>query len=157
MVKERIAYQIKAMLEHAEVSIERAEVLSSTVIVNRNNRETQDLQRVMEMIRNCWPADRLPSNVKRLGENILEVLNQLRLSCERLQEILGLEEAAGRGPKSLNLTPYGVVLQAILTHERGRFDGYVTNPRTCRVIMIPGDLEPPIDPPLPNSQKIIVS
>jgi hypothetical protein len=125
--------------------------------VNRNNRETRDLQRVVGLIRNCWPADRLPSNLNRLGKNILEVLNQLRLNCERLKEILDLEEGAGRGPKSLNLTPYGVVLQAILIHERGRFDSYVINPRTRRAIMVPGDLEPPIDPPLPSSRKIVVS
>jgi len=155
--KERIAYQIKAMLEHAEVSIERAEALSSTVTVNRNNKETRDLQSVMGLMRNCWPTERLPDNIKRLGENILAVLNQLRLNCQRLKEILDLEEAAGRGPKSLNLTPYGVVLQAILTHERGRFDSYVTNRRTRRAIMIPRDLEPPIDPPLPSSPKIVLT
>jgi hypothetical protein len=155
--KERIAYQIKAMLEHAEVSIERAEALSSIAMVNRSDSATRDLQEVIELMRHCWPADRLPGNVKRLGENILQVLNRLRLNCGRLKEMLDFEEAAGRGPKSLNLTPYGVVLEAILIHERGRFDSYVTNPRTRRAIMIPGDLEPPPEPPLPNSEKIVVS
>jgi len=155
--KQRIAYQIKAMLEHAEVSIERAESLSSSVIVNRNDKTTRDLHEVIELVRDCWPTERLPHNIKRLGENILEVLDRLRLNCERLKEILDLEVTAGRGPRSLNLTPYGVILQAILTHERSRFDNYVSNPRTRRAIMIPGDLEPPPDPPLPNSPKIVVS
>jgi ppGpp synthetase/RelA/SpoT-type nucleotidyltranferase len=155
--KERIAYQIKAMLEHAEVSIEQAESLSSSIIVNRDDRTSRDLQGVIGLIRDFWPVERLPTNFKQLGKNIQEVLDRLRLSCERLKEILGLEETAGRGAQSLNLTPYGVVVQAILTHERDRFDSYVTNPRTRRAIMVPGDLEPEPDPPLPNSPKIVVS
>jgi hypothetical protein len=155
--KERIAYQIKAMLEHAEVSIEQAEALSSTRIVDRNNRATQDLQAIMELIRNRWPTDRLPGNIKRLGENISDILQRLRLTRERMVEILDLENAAGRGSNTLNLTPYGAVLQAILTHERGRLDRYLADPRARRSIMIPGDLEPPPDPPLLSSPRIVVS
>jgi hypothetical protein len=45
--KERIAYQIKAMLEHAEIAIQEAEALSATALLNKSDSETKEIGEIL--------------------------------------------------------------------------------------------------------------
>ena len=109
---ERIAFQIKAMLEHAEVAIEKADQLADAPAVAKSDKETTVVHKLIEDIRQTWPDEQLPSNVKRLAENILNILGVAGLSEKKFKEIIALEEKR-LGILPLDLSPYAFALQAL--------------------------------------------
>lgn len=118
--KSRIAFQIKAMLEHAEVSIQMAEQLSMAADLAKADKRTKRLTKMIKMLKDEWGPQDLPSDVKRLAENIDNLLNALEIDRGRLKKILREETAKGGGTKTLNLSPFGIVVQSICLHEYDR-------------------------------------
>jgi ppGpp synthetase/RelA/SpoT-type nucleotidyltranferase len=154
--KARIAYQIKAMLEHAELSIGQAEQLSNGALVNQSDAATRELQEIIAIFRQRWEVGRLPADIKRLAENVQQVAWRLDLKPARIAEILDVEEKNGRGAKSLNMSPYGVVMQAIVYHECAKLDAFLNDGAKRGMVMLPSDLELPADADgIRKSQKII--
>lgn len=118
--KTRIAYQIKAMLEHAEISIQMAEELSKAVDLDKIDDKTERLANMITVLKEEWDSEDLPSDVKRLAENVDGLIRALGLDRDRLQDILQQETSIGRGTKTLNLSPFGIVVQSICMHETER-------------------------------------
>jgi hypothetical protein len=76
--KERIAYQVKASLEQAEVTISGVEELSKINELAKDNKEVQKVNKVINLILNHWKPEDLPSDRRRLAQNIiLDLLMQL--------------------------------------------------------------------------------
>jgi ppGpp synthetase/RelA/SpoT-type nucleotidyltranferase len=135
--KERIAYQVKAMLENAEITINEADQLSMSPSIKKTNSETQKIRKIIEVIREAWQGKTsLPKNLKLLASNLKVVLDKLDLKPNDLKVILEAETKENLGVNSLNLSPFGVVVQslfnqrpelmnALLTSEDGKFSLYL--------------------------------
>lgn len=119
---QRVAYQIKAMLEHAEVSILRAEDLAETEILNLQNKEHEHLEQIIEFLERHWDAASLPPNRVLLARTIASLLARLGVDVEALEATLSAETALGRGASTLNLSPYGILVQSLLNQRPDAFD-----------------------------------
>lgn len=139
--KERIAYQIKAMLEHAELSILEAEVLSRSPAVAKENDKTEALRQVIAVVKQNWSTDELPVDVRRLAENITAVLKGIGINAVRLGEILASGKASGGGAHPSNLSPFCAVLHHLLAAERHRLLDLMEKGETR--VFVPAELEIP--------------
>jgi ppGpp synthetase/RelA/SpoT-type nucleotidyltranferase len=143
--KERIAYQIKAMLEHAEVSIQEAEKLAACETLAKEDRQTANIKRGIALVKSQWGKDELPDDVRRLASNISNLIKALRVKLERLEDILneGKAERAGQHPS--NLSPYATVVQYLFKSEKERMVSLLTTGEDEIKILIPEEIELPAD------------
>lgn len=112
--KTRIAHQIRAMLEHAELSIEQVKELAGSALVAKQYADFEDLAKIIASLRTHWTQEALPKDLLRLARNTRSVIKIFGISLNELNEQLAEETAAGRGAKLENLSPYGTILQTIL-------------------------------------------
>lgn len=113
--KERIAYQVKAMLEHAELAIAEAQRLAKSPSVAKQDSKTLSVLRTIEYVERFWPSDALPNDRKRLAENINNALAVAGVSSDQLLSLLEKESRrVGLVPR--DLSPYAFVVQA-LAHD----------------------------------------
>ncbi|GAB5338297.1 hypothetical protein [Pseudomonas poae] len=113
---ERIAFQVKAMLEHAEVAIAEANRLADAPAVSRRDHKTVGTLLLIEHIRNIWSSDRLPADIKRLAETIFSVIKTCDLEPEDFQELI-MSEKLRLGVLPTDLSPYAFTVQA-LAHKQ---------------------------------------
>ncbi|MCC6716305.1 MAG: hypothetical protein IT555_00310, partial [Acetobacteraceae bacterium] len=106
--KQRIAYQTKAMLEHAEVSIQEAAKLAASGALAKEDPQTENLKRAIALLREQWTADLLPTDVRRLADNFLGLAKNLRLDLDRFKAVLDAGKAT-TGSHPTNLSPYATL------------------------------------------------
>jgi hypothetical protein len=141
--KERIAYQIKAMLEHAEIAIQEAEALSATALLKKTDSETRDIGEILALLDTTWPPGLLPDDKTRLAINIHTLLRALRLTKNELGTVLQEEANQGRGKHTLNLSPFCIVVQSLLNREPARMLELLLSERVKRKLMIPQEIQLP--------------
>lgn len=112
----RIAFQVKAMLEHAEISIQEADALSSSTALDKVDEKTIELRRIQELISNHWDQSLLPSDVVRLCQNVQTVLRIARTDLEDLNIALTKEAERNGGDLPINISPYQIVVQSLSWH-----------------------------------------
>lgn len=110
--RERIAFQVKAMLEHAEIAIAEANRLSDAQAVAKKDERTDNILRIIEQLEDFWPNDRLPSNIKRLSETVYDLLKISDIEIHKLKEMLN-EEKRRVGLLPIDLSPYEFVIQSL--------------------------------------------
>ena len=115
--KQRVAYQIKAMLEHAEISIDEIENIKESVMLTKSNKKIKQLNRVKTFLTHNWENEALPNDLVRLSDSICYLLKQLQTDISTLQTFLDKESECGRGTKTLNLSPYLIILQTIINQN----------------------------------------
>jgi len=130
--KARIAYQIKAMLEHAETSIYEAKALSDSRIISKTDIIAKKTSEIIRLVTDLWTPNALPKNIKRLAENIYCIIKHIGIGVIRLRNILRIETELGNGTKTLNLSPYSVVVQSLFNQERPRMRKLLLDPE-CRI------------------------
>lgn len=145
--KMRIAYQIKAMLEHAEISIQEASRLSECEALAKTDARTNSIKTFITLITDLWAKEDLPGNVRGLAENIMRLAQLIRIDAAELRALLNEEQRQGRGPLTRNLTPYGIVLQTLFAHKKDVFCAALSKKQKLRVLIpkeltIPDDLDP---------------
>jgi hypothetical protein len=107
-------FQIKALLENAEMALSDAELLSEAKILQKSDRRLDELNNIMQFYRENWDKVLLPNDMKRLAENTRDLLNYLSQNLDWLKNIIQLETADGRGSNIMNLSPYWIVVQSII-------------------------------------------
>jgi ppGpp synthetase/RelA/SpoT-type nucleotidyltranferase len=143
--KERIAYQIKAMLEHAEISIQEAESLATSVSLAKENRQTALIKKGIALVKSQWAKDELPEDVRRLAVNITTLMDAVRLEIGELEKILNDGKALRAGTHPSNLSPYATVVQYLLSAEKGRIVSLLECAESRTKILIPDEIELPPD------------
>lgn len=141
--KERIAYQIKAMLEHAEIAIQEAEALSATALLNKTDSETREIGAILELLNATWPPESLPDDKTRLAINIYTLLRALRLTKDDLGSVLQEETSQGRGKNTLNLSPFCVVVQSLLNRKPEEMLELLQSERVRIKLVIPQEVQLP--------------
>ena len=143
--KQRIAFQIKAMLEHAEVSIQEAEGLAKSQALAKTNHTTRTLQRIIALLRALWSEQDLPTDVRLLAENIQALATAVKVDVKQLRAILERQQQQGKGPLTRNLSPYGVVVQSLLSECPDQFMVLLSAANVRRKVVIPAEIEWPIE------------
>ena len=141
---QRIAYQIKAMLEHAEVSIQEAERLATSNILAKEDRQTAAIKKGIALVKSQWTKDELPEDVRRLAINITTLMEALRLEIGRLEEILNDGKAQRAGAHPANLSTYATVVQYLFSAEKAKMVSLLTTDGRTK-ILIPEEIELPGD------------
>jgi len=153
----RVASQIRAMLEHAELSIERFDSLASSNIIAKEYQEYVDADRIISALRERFDPAALPKDLQRLALAINVALMALGVTAEECMECLDKDTAAGRGVKELNLSPYSIVLQSVLAHrefDTGKLTAKADRKQKYRPIMLSKAVTVP-DAVAPLFEKVI--
>ena len=138
----RIAYQVKAMLEHAELSISEASKLSDAKILGRCNHSHSELRSTIQAIKKRWKVEQLPTDLKRLAENIVHLSRNLGIRLDDLWIAVDGATESGDGAESVNLSPYAATLAAIVkARGTGVFD--VLRKDRKKQIYVPDEIEIP--------------
>jgi ppGpp synthetase/RelA/SpoT-type nucleotidyltranferase len=143
--KERIAYQIKAMLEHAELSIQEVDRLAESPSLSKENKQTRGIRKSIEMLKKYWCEDELPYDIRRLAENINQLLDALGVEVKRVDKILNIEKEKTGGNLPLNLSPYGVIVQSLFRHEKSKMVSLLTREKEKVRVVIHPEIELPQD------------
>lgn len=124
--KERIAFQVKAMLEHAETSIHEAQKLARSKSLKKTDEVSRRMSAIIKLLNSFWPDAALPRDKKRLAENVDRLIRRVGIDIEALSEILKKENNLGRGANTLNLSPYGSIIQSLFEQESQKMTRYLT-------------------------------
>jgi ppGpp synthetase/RelA/SpoT-type nucleotidyltranferase len=139
---ERIAYQVKAMLEHAEVAIAEATTLASTPAVSKSNEHTISLLQLIKQINEIWPKEKLPTDIKRLAETIFDIFRCCDLNVDKFSEIIKSEECRlGLLPE--DLSPYALTIQAMAQNNSTNFEHKFNRRHIRTKILIHSGMELP--------------
>lgn len=154
--KERIAYQVKASLEQAEVTISGVEELSKISELAKENKEVKKVNQLISVILKHWPPVDLPSDRRRLAQNIIGFIEAIGVSVTELNEILKSETQKGRGTLTRDLSPYLIVVQSVVNTNQDRIQNYLTdrNNRNKQKILITSEIVMPQIPEI-IEEKII--
>lgn len=116
----RIAYQVKAMLEHVELSISSAGALSTDHQIQHN--KSYDINNaIINILNEYWGIDFLPKDIIRLSNNIFLLLESANLGCNDLSDICKESQFIGNSP-SVNLSPYLAIAQSVLQYRPDSID-----------------------------------
>lgn len=145
----RVAHQVKAMLENAELSISEAKKLTDCALLARDDRETRDVTAVISEIRARWPdPDFLPKQLVRLAQNVLDLARTFRLQPVDIWSAVDAASAAGRGAKLMNVSPYSAILEALVVARGAPLFQPLQHPNNRRHVFVPAEVELPSLPPL---------
>ena len=110
----RIAHEIRAMLEHAELSIEQVDRLADSRSISLEYAEYSRVTEIMRLLRKHWTAQQLPADLLRLARNVDRALGVVKIDLSDLDKAITDEGQEGRGPELENLSPYGATMQTII-------------------------------------------
>jgi ppGpp synthetase/RelA/SpoT-type nucleotidyltranferase len=139
----RIAYQVKAMLDNAELSISEAKKLTTSTMLSKCDEEHADLRDVINDIKGRWEANLLPKDLRRMAITLQELSWKLRISFKDIWGILDEATAAGEGAKTVNLSPYAAVLAALLAKRGGAVFNPLGRPELRGSLFVPLEIELP--------------
>ncbi|MFB2553853.1 hypothetical protein [Ensifer soli] len=135
--RERIAYQVKAMLEHAEIAIAEANRLADAPAVAKKDEVTTETLKLIEQIRAQWSPDRLPRDIKRLAETTQKMFKALRLDVDQLTPILAAEKRrVGLLPN--DISPYAFIVQALSHSSIFDFQSALQKAKRMKVLVHDG-------------------
>lgn len=154
--KERIAYQIKAMLEHAEVAIAEAERLSASPAVARQDDVTEKILSVIAVAEGFWPPEALPDDRKRMAETLLGLLKAADVGIEQLGSLLEVEKER-LGVLPLDLDPYAFTVQALANSDQIEFQRKISRNSVKIKIIIHDGMEVPDWMRLRNDKFVNIS
>ena len=138
--KQRVAYQVKAMLENAEVSIEKASNIKRIAGIPLTNEKVEMQNQVKKFLLLYWTDEALPKDLIRLIDNIIQLLKMLDLSLGTLEEGLLEEIKEGRGNLTLNLSPYLIVLQTLINQQAVKVNNHIKKDNRKK-ILIPKEID----------------
>ena len=141
--KERIAYQVKAALEHAEVSISGVEELSKVNELSKENKEVKKINQMISMLSRHWNEIDLPRDKRRLAQNILSLITSIDIPLQELNNIIIAETSAGRGTNIRDLSPYLIVVQCLYNNKNAEFLKYLRNKKGSHKILMTNELNIP--------------
>jgi len=116
--KERIAYQVKAALEQAEVAISGVSDLSKVHELAKENKLIKKTNRIIRLLNKHFKTHDLPVDRRRLSQNIISLIEQIGLSVNDLDGIISRETTAGRGAHIKNISPFQIIIQSICSQNQ---------------------------------------
>jgi ppGpp synthetase/RelA/SpoT-type nucleotidyltranferase len=144
----RVAYQVKAMLENAELSITEAKRLTACALLARADKKTKRVQETMEALKQRWhEPGTLPKNLQGLAHNVINISETLRVPLDKLWADVDVATAGGRGASLLNLSPYAAILDSLLKQRGQTLFDPLRHKNNERHLFVPDEVQLP---PLPR-------
>jgi hypothetical protein len=122
----RVAYQIKAMLEHAELSIAQVDAIAASDMLALTDRITRDEQLLLGWFQSDWDAEVLPKDRLRLTRTLLELVDRMGVTARQLIDAVKRDTQMGSGTHLRNLSPYGICVRALFKHRSQDVDKFLT-------------------------------
>jgi len=142
----RIAFQVKAMLENAELSIAEARRLTNSSLLDRSDRDCQQLRRTIEEIKERWKPEQLPKDLRRLAQNILDMSKLLKIPITDIWTALAEASAVGGGAETLNLSPHSAIVSALVRKHGPKLFNPLGKPDCRRALFVPLEVDLPALP-----------
>lgn len=145
--RERIAYQIRATLEQAEVVIGSIGNLATTRVLESDSDEISELNAVIAILKEQWEVNLLPENMRRLAESVGELLRVIDRSRDAdrpriLAKLLAEGRSRSAGAHSLDWSPYRAVLNYAAHDYPKSLKRRIRKPSgTARILLYPEVLE----------------
>ena len=133
----RVAFQIRAMLEHADLSIMEAQKLSQNPAMDITTEDFESLEKIIKFLTAHWKKVDLPVDLRRLSMNVSALLNLFRINLNQLEEIIKNETMKNRGTKIKNLSPYSIILKSILNQNPKLFKMVLSEPGNTKLLITP--------------------
>lgn len=112
----RVAYQIKAMLEHAEISVEQVDRMAESTVLAVTDKKTEDQKKLINWFSTEWESELLPKNLVRLADTVRELTGKLEIDIDSLLSSLAEDKENGT-QLSLNYwSPHSVIIKSIYNH-----------------------------------------
>lgn len=121
----RVAFQIKAILEHAELSIGNAEVLSKTELLPKENYEFSKLNKIHKIMMKYWEQESLPKDLTRLVQNIRKILTDCEIDIGEYSVLLNKSINSDKKISIKNLSPYYATLQLLNDYEEDKLIKFI--------------------------------
>lgn len=125
----RIAFQVKAILEHAEISIGSAEELAKTDLLPRENKEFKQYEQIRKILEYYWNNDTLPKDKNRLIQNICNVLNFIKMNSNEYKTLLNKSIDKDGKITIHNLSPYYATLKLLNDYENDKLFDFIKDPK----------------------------
>ena len=140
--KERIAFQVKAMLEHTELAIAEAGRLADSSTIAKTDDATKKTLEIINSVRAFWPTERLPKDTRRLAQIIQSVLSFCNIDPSQLVNILQEEQKRSR-TLPMNLSPYAFFIQALANKPEVNLEKAISRSSNRTRILVHDDMELP--------------
>lgn len=137
----RVAFQLRAMLEHADLSIMEIKQLAENSSMKSSTKEFNLRIEVINFLKQKWPEDSLPEDLKHLADNVISLLNLFKIQLSDLEKIIEAENFAGRGTELKNLSPYGVIVKSVMNQKPDLFQTAQSNRMVKNKFLITPELE----------------
>ena len=111
----RVAFQIRAMLEHAEVSIGQVEDIAKSDFLAKESKKTKTLKAIEKRLHKNWPEG-LGFHIRRVAENISRLSDLFNCTIDDIFNWIEADTASKRGACLVSYSPYEVALEAIIGH-----------------------------------------
>lgn len=125
----RVAYQIKAMLEHAEISIESVDSITGSSLLTQTDDKFQNVTAIIEWLLHTWDEELLPSDMVRLAQNILALTQAIGVTIENVIDCVSKDTEQGQGASLRDLTPYSVIVRGLYNHQQPKLAKYLQKER----------------------------
>ncbi|SKC49790.1 hypothetical protein SAMN06309945_1467 [Okibacterium fritillariae] len=114
--RSRVSAQVKAILEHAEMSLAAIDELERVETFTRSGEPEATLNRFLQVVRDHWDDDLLPANKKRMTESLAMLSGALAFGPEDINRLLtrGLAEL---GSHPDGWSPYQCVVDYASRYE----------------------------------------
>lgn len=142
--KERIAYQVKAMLEHAEVAIAEVNRLADSPAIAKENKFIFAIEKLILQIKQTWPEDNLPKDIKRLATIFWELLRTVDRDAAFIPKLIEDEKnRLGMTRVPANLSPYAFFVQALAQSKQINFMEKFNRKKSRARVFIHADMDLP--------------
>ncbi|MCK8491768.1 hypothetical protein M0L20_07880 [Spirosoma sp. RP8] len=139
--KERIAFQIKAMLEQAEIMISGIEKVIDVPEIFKENSATKDQNKIIEMFKELFPLEELPNDLNRLSKITYELIKNIPINQNELRAVIKTESDLGRGIHLKNLSPYLILIQCLINQKPGKFQEFIIKPNQRYKVLLTAELD----------------
>lgn len=135
--RERIAHQVRASLEQAEVAIERMAEIQETRALPESSTQFDDVNAVIGILKQEWDAEQLPDDLRRLAESLAAVARAVDLSIpDGLAELLQAGRERLNGTHNLNWSPYRATLEYAAAARPQKLRGYLRDTRKWGLLFV---------------------
>ena len=89
-----------------------------------------------------FPSDSLPFDLLRLSTIVNDLLKAFEITLASLKEIIDAETILHRGTETLNLSPYGIIMQSIINQKPALVEKVFKNGYRIRTkgILLPSEV-----------------
>ncbi len=128
--KDRIVAHLKAAIEHAELSIQEADALSKSPMLQLSHSRTKSVVEIINAFKAAWSGEDLPANLRGLAETITDIVDGANLTTAQFDDLLQGEKARRGGEMPLNLSPYGTAIQLLIRHHQASVERMLERAKT---------------------------